>query len=348
MKKRNNNMIKRIAIFIIVFMVSIQYCSRSYSAPLKILNPIDVSGKVLDKNGDLFVGNAEILLTVEIGTLDYDLPDLEGQSEYKTYKMQAHNGTFSWKGEGSSVTVEAVKEGYHSTYVDVYYDSPMSEEGRQIIEEARIKGEGLTYDLIDKVTRTEVIKSDDILIYLIPKGVPSTLQYTGSAYIPGKKDQESGGKRCGWSFSKRWYYPVDGDVPVDIIRGPNEKNKRTYTIKEPGGFIYFEGYPVFGSEKKGVYSYASFDLMPEAPETGYVSTFTPSEHKPTFRGNSYFCYFKTPDGKYGKICFEGELSYYINPDGSRNLEVEKFWYRPPLNPNIEHMPDDNEAYLPDE
>ncbi|HOX09107.1 MAG TPA: hypothetical protein PK875_02795 [Spirochaetota bacterium] len=326
-------MIKRITIPVIVLVVFIQYCGCSYSAPLKNLHPIDISGEVLDKNGNLFVGNAEILLTVEIETIDYDSWDVGVQQEYKTFKIQAPNGIFSWKGEGSSVTIEGVKEGYHSTRVDVYYDGPISEEGKQIIEEARLKGEGLTYDLMDKITRTEVIKREGILIYLIQKGVPSTLQYTGSAYIPGKKDKESGGKRCGWSFSKRWYYPVDGDVPVDIIRGPNEKNRRTYKIKEPGGFIYFEGYPGLDGvniNKKTVDR--NMELMPEAPETGYITTFTPSEHEANSR-NELFCYFKTTDGKYGKMRFDGALfSYYINPDGSRNLEVGEVVDKGPRNP----------------
>jgi hypothetical protein len=56
--------------------------------------------------------------------------------------------------------------------------------------------------------------------------------------------------------------------------------------------------------------------MPEAPETGYVPSFTPCEHKPIL-GVTVFFVLQDHDGKYGKICFEGEISYYLNPDGSR-------------------------------
>jgi hypothetical protein len=304
--------------------------SNTYSVPIKIIHPIDVSGKVLDQNGNLFTGDVEILLNVGIGVLDYELLDLQGQTEYKKYKIQLHDGTFSWKGEGSDVTVKAVKEGYYSTKIDVH-ESPLGEDIQQIIDEARDQGCGPD-DLFEKFMHNMVVKRDDIVIHLIQKGTPVKLEYVGDADIPSINSKKSSGKQCGWSFDKKWYFPVDGDVPVDIIRGINENKKRTYTIKEPGGFVYFEGYPVLESENKDYYPYASFDLMTEAPETGYISTFTPAEHRPTFRGNSFFCYFKTPDGKYGKICFEGDFSYYINPDGSRNLEAGEVVRKGPRNP----------------
>ncbi len=326
-------MTKRAILFIVLLAVFMRPCDSINAVSVKFSYPIDVSGKILNKDGSPFAGLVEVKICVTNNYLDFGNSNSDmTHSECKTYMVTAQGGVFSWKGEGSSVTIEAVKEGYHSTRVDVYDTGPMSEGEKQVIEEAREKGEGLSAELFEKVARFKSIKNSEILIYLIQKGTPSTLQLTEHAYIPGKKDEESGGKRCGWSFSRKWYYPIDGDVPVDIIRGPNEKNKRTYTIEEPGGFIYFEGYPVFETEKKGVYPYASFSLMTEAPESGYVPFFTPVEHKPTFRGNSYFCYFKTPDGKYGKICFEGEFSYYINPEGSRNLEAGEVEEWDPINP----------------
>jgi hypothetical protein len=324
-------MIKKI-VFCTIFLAGFMWFnSNTYSVPIKIIHPIDVSGKVLDKNGNLFTGDVEIKLRVSTSYLDFSKSESQMQStEDKYYKINAQGGIFSWKGEGSDITVKAVKEGYYSTKIDVH-ESPLSEDRQQIIDEARDQGCGPD-DLFEKFMHNMVVKRDDIVIYLIPKGTPAKLEYVGGADIPSINSKKSSGKQCGWSFAKRWYFPVDGDVSVDIIRGINENNKRTYTMKEPGGFIYFEGYPVLETENKDFYPYASFDLMTEAPETGYVSTFTPAEHRPTFRGNSFFCYFKTPDGKYGKICFEGDFSYYINPDGSRNLEAGEVEEWDPINP----------------
>lgn len=261
--------------------------------------PVNISGKILDKDGNLF--KEKVTLEILATTAFYN-PEEEGaiSDVYKTYEQKASGGYFNWSGQALNVSMRAKCEGYHSTSVLMVNN----------------KGKAL-------------INREGVLIYLIPEGNKSSLQYTEGGYIPGKKDKESSGKQCGWSFSKRWYYPVDGDVPVDIIRGANENKKRTYTMKEPGGFIYFEGYPKF--ENSTERNYAGFDLMPEAPETGYVSTFVPAEHMRDDR-DRYFCYFKTPDGKYGKIAFRGYIDYYLQPDGSRNLEAGEVEEWDPINP----------------
>ncbi len=241
-----------------------------------------------------------------------DASNMYGFVEIKdTLELKSQGSRFSWTGEATSVSVLAQKDGYYSTEVDVPFSG-----GPDIVNEKYVF---IPFRLTAK----------DILIYLIPKGVPSTLEYTEGGVIPRIKDKESGGKQCGWSFLKRWYFPVDGKEPVDIVRGVNENGKSTYTIKEPGGFIYFEGYPKF--ENSTERNYADFDLMPEAPETGYVSTFVPAEHKPDDRDQK-FCYFKTANGKYGKMQFSGGLDYYLQPDGSRNLEVGEKIDKDPLNP----------------
>jgi hypothetical protein len=162
------------------------------------------------------------------------------------------------------------------------------------------------------------ISAKDIVLNLIQKGIPSKLEFTKDAYIPGIKDEKSGGKQCGWSFSKRWYFPVDGDVPLDIVISINENNQRTYTMKEPGGFVYCPGLPAFESRPNELYN--CFEWMPEAPEDGYVRAICPAEKAVNEKGDIYY-YFKTTDGKYGKIAFRGYFDYYINPDGSRNLEA---------------------------
>jgi hypothetical protein len=311
-------------------------CNDGCCRPIKIIHGVDISGKILDKNGNPFMDPVEVVIKASTDYMDYSKTASQMQStETKEYKILAQGGTFSWKGEGSSIYIKAEKDGYHSTSVDIFKPTPPKElSDEELIEQAMVitPETEMTIEKYEEMIRNQTIKRNDILIYLIPAGNPSKLQYTGSAEIPSKKREESGGKQCGWSFSKRWYYPVDGDELLDIIRGANEKKKLTYTMKEPGGFIYFEGYPIFESSSKGDYPYADFSLMPEAPESGYVPTFTPAEHKPTFRGNSYFCYFKTPDGKYGKICFRGDFDYYINPDGSRNLEAGEIVDKGPRNP----------------
>ena len=300
-------------------------CNSGYCRPIKFIHGVDISGKILDENGNLFTDSVEVVINASTTYLDYSKSESQMQSiENKEYKILAQGGAFSWKGEGSSLNIEAVKEGYHSTRVDIFKPTPPKElSDEELLAQAQVitSETEMPIEKYEEMIRSQIIKRNDILIYLIPAGISSKLQYTGGAEIPSKKNKKSNGDDCGWSFLKRWYYPVDGDVPVDIIRGVNENKKLIYTMNEPGGFIYFNGYPIFENNLEDDYPYADFDLMPEAPETGYVSTFIPAEHKPTFRGGSYFCYFKTPDGKYGKICFRGKFDYYINPDGSRNLEA---------------------------
>jgi hypothetical protein len=71
--------------------------------------------------------------------------------------------------------------------------------------------------------------------------------------------------------------------------------------------------------------------MTEAPEDGYVQTICPAEKEDKEKGDIYY-YFKNTDGKYGKICFRGYIDYFINPDGSRNLEVGEVVDKGPRNP----------------
>ncbi len=324
---------KTVTCLIILLMI---VCNSGYCRPIKIVHGVDISGRILDENGNPFTDSVEVVINVSTTYLDYSKSESQMQSiENKEYKILAQGEAFSWKGEGKHLQIEAVKEGYHSTSVDIFGPLPPKElSDEELLAQAQIitPETEIPIEKYEEMIRNQTIKRNDILIYLIPVGNPSKLQYTGSAKIPSKKRKESSGKQCGWSFAKRWYFPVDEDIPVDIVLGTNDNNKRTYTMKDPGGFIYFEGYPTFESNSESTYPYANFDLMTEAPETGYASTFTPAEHRPSFRGSSYFCYFKTPDGKYGKICFEGDFSYYINPDGSRNLEAGEVVKKYPVNP----------------
>ncbi len=266
--------------------------------------PAEISGKILDKDEKPFLENVTVVITANILT---DSTDYTGDSyKHIEYKQNVTGGIFSWKGQAYNITIQAEKDGYHSD---------------------------LFYIFLPPGIRGNEIKSNDILIYMVPKGTPSKLEYTEGAEIPSKK--KSGGKQCGWSFNKRWYFPVDEEETVWMTRSRNEDGKVVYTMKEPGGFVYFPGYPHF--ESKPNEHWANFDLMPEAPESGYVQSISPSDYKDQQQRQTYsgiYYYFKTPDGKYGKIVFDdgGYFDYYLQPDGSRNLEAGEVIRKGPRNP----------------
>ena len=280
-------------LFSIVLITPISLADEIFSE--KYLFPIDISGKILDQDGKPFTDKVILHLRTETVTKEQEeMGDYSGIE--KIYEQEVSGGHFNWKGRATSVDVKVIKEGYYSTLA-----SPDMTEVGDSFE----------------------IKADGILIYLVQKGTPSTLEYTEGASVPGKKNEKSEGKQCGWSFKKRWYFPVDGEEPVDIIRGVSEDKKITYTIKEPGGFIYFSGYPEFESQLNK--PWADFDWMPQAPESGYIQTVSPDDHKDQqqyqYAGSIYY-YFRTSDGRFGKIVFQdSSFDYYLQPDGSRNLEA---------------------------
>ena len=297
MNEKNNQMPKAIILIVLLGLCSICLATEDIIETSAI--PAEISGKILDKEGKPFYGDVILEVLSREVLFGTGIPAGFVNNEKKD-EILCSGGVFNWSGKSDRVGIRAVKNGYHSSTV-----------------------------YVGKVIRETILKREGIVIYLVPEGQKSKLSYTGNAYIPGINDEKSEGKQCGWSFSKRWYYPVDGDVPVDIIRGTNEDNNRVYTMKEPGGFAYFEGYPKFEGNNEDYY--ADLGLMTEAPESGYTPTFVPAEHKPN-DGGRYYCYFKTPDGKYGKLCYKGDFDYYINPDGSRNLEAGEIVDKGPRNP----------------
>jgi len=321
---------KTVTCLIILLMI---VCNSGYCRPIKIVHGVDISGRILDENGNPFTDSVEVVINVSTTYLDYSKSESQMQSiENKEYKILAQGEAFSWKGEGKHLQIEAVKEGYHSTSVDIFGPLPPKElSDEELLAQAQIitPETEIPIEKYEEMIRNQTIKRNDILIYLIPVGNPSKLQYTGSAKIPSKKRKESSGKQCGWSFAKRWYFPVDEDIPVDIVLGTNDNNKRTYTMKEPGGFVYCPGLPQRESSPDELYN--DFNWMPEAPEEGYVQTICPAEKTDKEQGDIYY-YFKTPDGKYGKIAFRGYIDYYLNPDGSRDLEAGEVVRKGPRNP----------------
>lgn len=273
--------------------------------------PVDISGKVIDKDGNTFYG--EVTLEIKADIYFTDMTTMYGVGErQECHELKTSNGLFSWKGKASNILVSVQKDGYHGDAVRLTRNS-------KIVKEE----DGFPVEIMTEIS------ANDIILNLIQKGVPAKLEYTKDAYIPYIDDEKSSGKQCGWSFSKRWYYPVDGDVPVDIVLSVNENNKRTYTMKEPGGFVYCPGLPAFESRPNELYN--CFDWMTEASEDGYVQTICPADKAGMEKGDIYY-YFKTPDGKYGKIAFRGYIDYYLNPDGSRNLEAGEIIRKGPRNP----------------
>jgi hypothetical protein len=165
-----------------------QPCGNAYAVSVKLDFPIEVSGKILDRDGNPFTDSVGIELSVQVASLGFDVPD---HSEFKTYNIQVQGGTFSWKGEGSSVTIEAVKEGYHSTRVDIYDTAPMSEEEKRIIDEARSKGEGCRPKFLKKLCIASPSRTAISLSILFPRHPFYTPVYRACLY-PGKKDEKSG------------------------------------------------------------------------------------------------------------------------------------------------------------
>jgi len=261
--------------------------------------PSEISGKILDQNGNLFTGEVTVLISAKTILLDKNIGTNES-SKWTEYKQDVTGGIFSWKGNAISISIQAKKDGYHSSMVNVL--PPPGYAGREI-------------------------KRNDILIYMIPKGNPSTLEYTKGAEINNKDN-----KPYGWSFKKRWHFPVDEEESVWMTLSFNEKEEAVYTMKEPGGFVLFPGYPRFESKPDELG--ASLDWMTQAPESGYVQTIIPEEDK--IKNKTLFSpcyYFRTPEGKYGKIIFpRGTFTYYLQPDGSRNLEAGEIIKKYPVNP----------------
>ena len=258
--------------------------------PKNYSSDIEISGKILREDGSPFLEEAKIYIkteTLENWDFNQGGPPVAKDKE-EIFETKSQNGTFSWKGHASTVIVGAEANNFHSTTDEAGCTDP-----------------------------SKVAKRDDMVIYLIPKGIPSKLEYTEGAEINNKNNKKS----YGWSFVKRWYYPADEEGTAWITLSFDENGKPIYTMKEPGGFIYFSGRP--NSDTTARAYWAGFDFMPEAPEAGYLPVFALKDYRMPQTEEAVYCYFKTPDGKYGKIKFDygTRFSYYLQPDGSRNLEV---------------------------
>jgi hypothetical protein len=271
--------------------------------PKNYSSEIEVSGRLLNMDGSPYPGEAKVGIraeTLENWDMDQGGPPV-AQNKEVIFETKSQNGVFSWKGYASRVMMGAEVDGFHSTTDEAFSAEP-----------------------------PKVAKHDDLVIYLIPKGIPSKLEYTeGAKVIKNKKDDKS----YGWSFDKRWYYPVDNES-VDMTVSFDDKGKPIYTMKEPGGFVYFSGRPEPFTICSRKY-WAGFDFMTEAPESGYIPVFALEDYRMPQTEEAVYCYFRTPAGKYGKIKFKYNtcFDYYINPDGSRNLEAGEVEEWDPINPD---------------
>jgi len=297
-QEKKDKEMRNIVITLVLFIVLIGSC---YSQSIYEL-PVNITGKVMNADGLIVKAPVTVVFRTQHGVLDKweQMPWLIPES--KEERVEITDGVFKWSGvTESAVTVWAEKDGYYTT-------------------EVMISGH-----FNDK----HQIEVNDLLIYLIPKGTTSSLMHTKDAYIPDIDEEKSGGKQCGWSFKMMWYYPVD-EKDVDIILGVNEKDQYFYRMKSPGGFRPFGGFKEYESANEPVT--CKIEYLTEAPEGGYVQDYIIDDQVGNIRGE-YYCYFKTPDGKYGKMRFTGGMfDYYIQPDGSRNLEAGKLIDMYPINP----------------
>lgn len=277
---------------VVVFVV---LCATScYADNIRYYSIFNISGKVLKENGEQFKDSAVICIKSS-----YKEKDGDQYKEHVDY-IEASDGGFKWSGKvGSLIVITAEKDNY-------------------------ISSKAILYGYYEKYNNIK-----DITIYMVQKGIPTPLEVTIRAFVPDLNDFEANGKHCGWSFSKRQYFPVD-EEDIDMSLSCNEKGQYFYRMKPPGGFVHFPGFRFFESDERNIDS--SFEYLIEAPESGYVSDFVQDDHPIAGDGWSY-CYFRTPKGLYGKIRFRArQFDYFINPNGSMNLEEGELVRKDPVYP----------------
>ena len=290
-----------------LFLTSLSYADELID--MTIWNaPVKIAGKILDEQGNLFTD--EVSLTVEV-TFYKDIDSIEEEAkQIKSYTKKITGGHFSWNDlpDASEVKVYVSKEGYYSDGVELWA-SPI---------------------LRPSIPRD--IEATDIIFHLIPKGDPVDLEWTEDAKIEYYPEEQ---EPYGWSFKRRWQFPADNYDVLMVLR-VNEDGDLELSMKEGGGFIPAKRYKHFESQPDEK-AFTKFEWMPYAPELGYEQTITPG---------GYF-YFRTPDGKYGKMRFKAyniytdstgkkkvytRFTYYLNPTGGRSLELKERIIKSPVNP----------------
>jgi hypothetical protein len=299
-KQLGDGLMKKIILLLIIilFMACNGIAFAAGNMPEFQPKAITVSGSIFDSQGNLFKESVTILIRAKVlQAISYDSTGQEvAEEDISEYKINTNSGTFNYSVPSAhEVEVFAQKEGYHDDGISL---------------------SNVTFPIESK-------EFSGIQFYMIPKGKPVDLEYTHDAFI----DLE-GGKEMGWSFKRRWCFPADNyDVQI-LLERVNDYKVRV-SMKEGGGFIKFDGYKRYKDRDKMV---AAFDWMTKAPEMGYEQSFEIWDQQ------SGYYYFRTPDGKYGKLVVHSwrpkdlNFSYYLNPTGSRSLELKDKIEESPQNP----------------
>jgi hypothetical protein len=275
---------------------------------VSIIYPAKLAGKILDENGKLFTEEVTLSAKVRLikGVSFERGGGPEADVEYKEYTKKVSGGYFTWDiPKATDVELIVSKDGYHQDDIFLKNEDP----------------------------RIQEIKITDIILHLIPKGDPVDLEWTYNAYISPVENQITG-----WSFKRRWYFPVDNYDVLMKYYPKNDKGEIILEMKEGGGFIPAKRY--VSRESNPDYTWGSFWHMTEAPEMGYEQRiiFTPEIRKDILIKQDVYYYFRTPDGKYGKMEITGwgkkgfNFSYYLNPTGGRSLEPKEIINKYPQNP----------------
>lgn len=191
----------------------------------------------------------------------------------------------------------------------------------------------------EKTADTHNIKENTTIV-LRETGTFAKHLQDGIMYLEQEKQYDGSIRRTGWVYNERECekyniyervrnMPYDAPSEVDIYAEKTEDGDGLYLIAngENAGFTE----PV---------SVPDFTYLPEAPESGYTSKLkipflTPNNDGGNKRKSvTEFSYFKLKEGIYGKMKIEAKelddgeayritCSYYLNPDGSRNLRSKE-------------------------
>ena len=216
----------------------------------QIKRPIEIEGKILDENDNLFTDEATLI----------------GKVHYKEYIKKVKGGKFIWYDlpEGEGVTLKVSKEGYY--------------------------GDAITISSVDIPKTAEKIIVKDIILHLIEKGDPVDLEWTENAkieYYPEEQEPYGWSFKRRWYFPADNYDVLmvlrvneDGDLELSMKEGGG------FILAK--GYIHFEDRPHQFIEVKTAEDYkkaleverhggvdipfTKFEWMPYAPELGYEQT----------------------------------------------------------------------------
>ncbi len=80
-----------------------------------LLFPVEISGKILNKDGAPFTESVTVAITANIAKDASEIDYTGDRQKHVEYKQAFTGGTFSWKGQAWNVDIKAEKEGFHSS-----------------------------------------------------------------------------------------------------------------------------------------------------------------------------------------------------------------------------------------